>query len=57
MTALSEVTKSNLDKLPPELYEWHCFAIPLRKLKKKYLNKANFGKNYGKRGFRVYCVI
>lgn len=42
LSMLSQSTNSNLDKLPPELYEWHCFAIPLKKINDKYMGKQKF---------------
>lgn len=45
MNVLSCVTNSNLDKLPPELYEWHCFAIPLKSLSASSMTKCSFDRH------------
>ena len=39
MNVLSFATNSNLDKLPPEFYQWHCFAIPLKESKHDTMSK------------------
>lgn len=40
MNVLSFATNSNLDKLPPEFYQWHCFAIPLKESKFDTMSKS-----------------
>lgn len=46
MAALSEVTKSNLHKLPNETYQWNLFCVPLKNLDKEYLQKSKFVHTY-----------
>ncbi|CAI2382878.1 unnamed protein product [Moneuplotes crassus] len=48
MNMLSFSTGSNLDKLPPELYEWSLFAIPLKSISKDLMNKNQFDMTHDK---------